>query len=79
MGLKKALYIVINDFLGKLYPSFFYRYTLVNFRDSTINMLFKIKFFSNIKPRMFLIRHSFNLIIVEAYSWMNLDLFFPRK
>ena len=39
-GLEKAWYIVINDFRGKLYLSFF-----------IINMLFKIKFLVKYWPR----------------------------
>ena len=67
-GLKKSLYIVINGFRRKLYLNFLIKdMPLLLLEIALSNMLFKIKFLVKYQTKMFLIRHSFNLNIVEAY------------
>ena len=42
-------------------------------------MLFKFTFFIKYYSKVFMIRCSFNLNIVEIDDWMTLKLFFPKN
>ena len=58
---------------------FYYRYILINFGNSIVYMLPEDEFFIKYYSKVFLIRFSFNLNIVETNIWMTLRLFIPWK
>ena len=56
--------------------SFYYRYTFVYFQDSSVDMLLQTELLIKEDTQVFMMGRSFNLNIVETYSFMNLSFLF---